>query len=109
MLAVGCSNKDFGKEVKEVCTIGCIGCKACAKRSPMFTFNDDNLPVIDYDAYDPDKMDATEVAIEKCPMKGLIYVGKPSASDLEQTRDEDAPLLVTADFKTTVDDTEWQG
>ncbi|MBM4157019.1 MAG: RnfABCDGE type electron transport complex subunit B [Lentisphaerae bacterium] len=109
MLVVGCSNKDFGKEVKDVCTIGCIGCKACSKRSPVFSFGADNLPVINYDEYDPSKMEATELAIEKCPMKGLVYVGKPPKAGAAAAADGGMPTLVTADFKTTVDDTEWQG
>ncbi|MBU4459062.1 MAG: RnfABCDGE type electron transport complex subunit B [Verrucomicrobia bacterium] len=106
MLVVGCSNKDFGREVKDVCTTGCIGCKACAKRSPLFAFGVDNLPVINYDEYDPSNMEATELAIEKCPMKGLVYVGKPPKAGAV---DGEVPDLVTADFKTTVDDTDWQG
>ena len=110
MIVVGCSNKDFGKEVKEVCEIGCIGCRACSKRSGLFTFAAaNNLPVINYDQYDPAQMEAVDVAIQKCPMKGLIYVGKPTPKDKADTADEKAPRLVTADFKTTVDDTEWQG
>lgn len=109
MLVVGCSNQDFGKEVKEVCTIGCIGCRACAKRSPLFHFDANNLPVIHYEEYDPAHMESVELAIEKCPMKGLIFVGKPKKKDLDKTAGDDVPTLVTADFKTTVDDTDWQG
>lgn len=108
MLVVGCSNKDFGKDVKAVCEVGCIGCKACQKASPLFTVPN-NLPRIDYENYDPDHMDAEEIAIDKCPMKGLLFVGRPTPKDLEATRDEKVPELVEADFKTTVDQTEWQG
>lgn len=109
MLIVGCSNLDFGKEVKEVCEVGCIGCKACSKRSPLFSFGGSSLPKIDYDAYDPADMEATRTAVEKCPMEGLIYVGKPSRRDLDATEDEEAPEVVMADFHTTVDDAEWRG
>jgi Na+-translocating ferredoxin:NAD+ oxidoreductase RNF subunit RnfB len=106
MLAVGCSNLDFGKDVKAVCTIGCIGCKACERASDMFTVVD-NLPRIDYDKYSPAQLRAAEVAISKCPMKGLIYVGKPSTAGADG--DDEAPDFVAVDFKTTVDDTEWHG
>jgi len=108
MLIVACSNLDTGRDVKAVCTVGCIGCTACTKRSPLFKMVN-NLPVINYDEYDPEHMDATQLAVEKCPMKGLIYVGKPRAADRAAVKDEPAPTLVKADFKTTVDDTEWQG
>jgi ferredoxin len=109
MLVVACSNKDIGPDVKAVCKVGCIGCSGCAKRSVLFQMAD-NLAHIDYDAYDPDTMDdATQLAIDKCPMKGIIYVGKPTARDVEQVKDEEVPELVQADFKTTVDDTEWRG
>lgn len=109
MLAVACSNKDFGKEVKDVCTVGCIGCRACGKRSPLFQFRDGNLPTIDYDAYDPDALEGVDAAVEKCPMHGLIYVGKPTPKDIAAAGDAEVPAVVTADFKTTVDQTEWQG
>lgn len=108
MLVIGCSNKDVGKEVKDVCKVGCVGCKACGKRSAMFVM-DGNHPTINYADYDPDKMDAAQLAIEKCPMKNLIFVGKPAPKDLDATKDQRVPELVTADFKTTVDDTDWQG
>ncbi len=109
MLVVGCSNQDMGRDVKEVCTIGCIGCKACQKRSGDRIKMANNLPVIDYDTYDPETVDATQVAVEKCPVKNLIFVGKPTPKDQAEVRDQEAPVIVTADFKTTVDDTEWQG
>ena len=108
MLVVGCSNKDFGKDVKAVCEVGCIGCKACQKASSLFQI-ENNLPGINYDQYDPENMDATQIAMEKCPMKGLIFVGKPTKKDLDATRDEELPVLVEVDFKTTVDDTQWKG
>lgn len=110
MLVVGCSNKDFGREVKEVCTVGCIGCRACSKRCPMFRFDGgDALPSINYDEYDPATMDAAVLAVEKCPVKSLIFVGRPEKKDVEATRNEPLPEIVKPDFKTTVDDTEWQG
>ena len=107
MLVVACSNKDIGKEVKDVCTVGCIGCRACGKRSPLFRFGDGNLPEIDYDTYDPEHLEGVDQAVEKCPMHGLIYVGKPTPRDMAAPGE--VPAVVMADFKTTVDDTEWQG
>jgi ferredoxin len=108
MLVVACSSSDVGPDVKAVCKVGCIGCQGCSKRSDLFKM-EDNLSHVDYDAYDPEHMEATEVAIEKCPMKGIIFVGKPSEKDIDLVKDEDVPERIEADFKTTVDDTEWRG
>ncbi len=108
MMVVACSNRDPGKAVKEVCKVGCIGCRGCSKRSEIFEV-DDNLAHVDYDNYDPEKMEAADLVMDKCPMKGIVFVGDPSAEDLERTKDDDLPDLVESEFKTTVDDTEWQG
>jgi Na+-translocating ferredoxin:NAD+ oxidoreductase RNF subunit RnfB len=111
MLVIACSNHDFGKEVKGVCEVGCLGCKACARFSELLTV-EDNLPRIDYEAYDPNdasQAEAVDKAFEKCPMKRLLYMGKPSERDLAAVADEQAPAIVSDDFKTTVDETEWRG
>ncbi len=108
ILVIACSNQDFGKDVKEVCNVGCIGCKACSRLSDVFQFKGEaKLPSIDYDSYRPG-MDFQEV-MDKCPMKGMLYVGKPTDRDIDATKDEEAPQVVTVDFKTTVDDAEWRG
>ncbi len=108
MLAVTCSNKDKGKDVTSVCNVGCIGCGLCARKSNLFTMKD-NLSTIDYDAYTPECTLETLEACEKCKRSRIVFVGKPSAKDLEKTKDMTAPELVEPDFKTTVDDTEWRG
>ena len=108
MLAVTCSNHDFGKAVKAVCTVGCLGCGACAKRSELFTI-ENNLPRIDYDDYDPEKMADMDVVIGKCPMKRLLMMGKPSEKDLAAVADEEAPGIARDQFETTVDKTRWWG
>jgi Na+-translocating ferredoxin:NAD+ oxidoreductase RNF subunit RnfB len=108
VMAVACSNKDFGKAVKEVCKVGCIGCKACAKACSLFQV-EDNLSSINYDLYCQDYTEELKKAIEKCPQKKIILVGKPTAKHLEETKDMDVPELVEANFRTTVDDTEWWG
>lgn len=61
---LACSNPGRGKEVKAVCTRGCIACRACVKatESGAITWGD-GLPEIDYERWtDP------EAALEKCPM-----------------------------------------
>ena len=108
MLVVACSNKDFGKDVRAVCKVGCLGCGACSRLNDLFTVSD-NLSVIDYDKYTPDTAEAASVALQKCPMKRLIYMGKPSAKDLQAVASEDMPKVVTDSFSTTVDKTTWKG
>jgi ferredoxin len=108
MLTVACSNKDQGKDVRAVCRVGCIGCMGCARRSGLFTM-EDNLARVDYDKYDPETLDAAGVAIDKCPAQGIVFVGIPTEEDRAKVEEEDVPKLVEADFKTTVDQTEWQG
>ena len=106
MLVVACSNRDKGPDVKAVCEIGCIGCTACTKKAESMSM-EGNLPIIDYRASD-DEANFT-MAREKCPRSSMIYVGKPSAEDLAAVASEQLPARVEADFKTTVDDTDWWG
>jgi Na+-translocating ferredoxin:NAD+ oxidoreductase RNF subunit RnfB len=111
ILAVACSNQDFGNDVRAVCAVGCIGCKACEKVSDLFTMRE-NLPALDYQVYDPadaPQAEGIDKSIEKCPMESLIWVGEPTPEDLLATKDEELPLRAEADFKTTVDQAEWWG
>jgi len=106
MLVVACSNQDFGKDVKAVCKVGCIGCKACTLKNDLMGMNG-NLPGVQYELYDVEG--GFEPILSKCKQGGLTFVGKPSAKDLAAVADEELPDRVEADFKTTVDDTEWRG
>ncbi len=108
MLAVTCSNKDAGKDVTAVCKVGCLGCKACARKSDLFKVVD-NLSTIDYDAYEPECSLEVLEACQKCPRHRLVFVGKPTEKDLAAAADKEAPEVIKPDFKTTVDDTEWRG
>jgi electron transport complex protein RnfB len=107
VLAVKCSTGDFGKEVMEVCKVGCIGCKMCAKNSDRITMKG-NHPTVNYDTYDP-KSDDFSVLITKCPRESLVFVGIPTHKHKEAVKDESLPERIEADFKTTVDDAEWRG
>jgi len=112
MLVIACANEDSARDVRAVCTVGCSGCGICAKLAPDLFSMEGGLPKFDYDAYDPQdaaQREALEKAIEKCPKKRLIYVGEPTERDLAETADEDLPESIEADFKTSVDDTEWRG
>ena len=108
IMAVGCSNKDKGKDVMSVCKVGCIGCKACSRLSEIITI-EDNLSVVDYDHYNAESMPDLFKAIDKCPRNRLVFVGKPTPEEAAAAMEFEAPDIVTPDFKTTVDDTEWRG
>jgi Na+-translocating ferredoxin:NAD+ oxidoreductase subunit B len=108
ILAVTCSNKDAGKDVKNVCNIGCMGCKACAKISDLFTV-ENNLSKINYDNYTNECLPDLVAACNKCPQERLVFVGQPTAIDLKKVEKEALPEVVLPAFKTTVDDTEWRG
>lgn len=107
MLVVKCSNKDFAKDVKAVCTVGCIGCKACSKICPLFRMVD-NLPTIDYEAYEEHVGDFAPV-LNKCPMSSLVWVGKPTEKDKAAVADEEVEGEIKPKPHTTVDDAEWRG
>ncbi|MDL2269570.1 RnfABCDGE type electron transport complex subunit B [Desulfosarcina sp. OttesenSCG-928-A07] len=106
MLVVECSNLDAGKDVKMVCNVGCLGCRACERISDLFVLKN-NLSTINYDAYSPGELDTAMKATQKCPRQRLVFVGKPDEKD--RLSDGAPPQVVVPDFKTTVDDTEWRG
>lgn len=62
---VGCSSKDFGKEVKSKCLAGCIGCKMCEKVCESDAIKvENNIAHIDYS-----KCTNCGKCAEKCPVK----------------------------------------
>ncbi len=73
MMTVACSSKETGKSTRGMCKVGCIGCGLCVKKSEQFRV-EDNLAHLDYVKYAPNE--ETETAINKCPTKVIIYVGK---------------------------------
>jgi len=67
---LGCVSQDRAKAVKNVCTVGCIGCKLCStpKVTPSGAIKmEGNLPAIDYTVEDD-----LENAVEKCPTKSYV-------------------------------------
>ena len=108
MLVVACSNQDSAGDVRAVCMVGCLGCRACTKVAPDLISIDGALPEINYDNYDPTD-DILEQVLEKCPRKRLTFVGRPTEKDLAAVAEEELPESIQADFKTTVDETEWRG
>ncbi len=108
MLVVACSNQDTAGDVRAVCMVGCLGCGACTRVAPDLIAMDGAVPQINYDNYDPTD-ELLEKVLEKCPRKRLLFVGRPTEEDLAAVADEELPERIQADFKTTVDDTEWRG
>jgi len=108
ILAVACSNHDLGKEVTRVCKVGCLGCRACSRISDLFVI-ENNLSTLNYDEYTPDRFDELEKARKRCPRQRLILVGKEPPEGLADDAGMELQEVVTPDFKTTVDDTEWRG
>ncbi|NLF33134.1 MAG: RnfABCDGE type electron transport complex subunit B [Planctomycetes bacterium] len=107
IVVVACSNHDSGRQVKEVCKVGCIGCKGCEKAmAGVFTVKD-NLAEVDYDKVDKDT-DFTP-ALKKCPMGAMLYVGKPTEKDKADVAGEELPAVVTDQFETTADKADWRG
>jgi len=84
---LGCVSKDFGKAVKSVCKVGCIGCGLCAR--PKIVENeiitmDGKLPVIHAEK-SKDLLKDLEKAIDKCPNNCFVVRGK------EQKKKEKEP------------------
>ncbi len=67
---VKCKSKDIGKEVRNNCSVGCIGCQICVKNCPVDAIGfENNLAKIDYD-----KCINCGICAKKCPTKA-IYPG----------------------------------
>ena len=73
MMTVGCSSRESGKSTRAMCKVGCIACRLCVKQTEQFRI-EDNLARLDYEKYQPGEQ--TETAMDKCPTKVIIYVGK---------------------------------
>lgn len=65
---VQCSSKEKGKDVKAVCSTGCIGCSICAKNCPSNAITvEQNLAHID-----PETCTNCGICATKCPVKVIL-------------------------------------
>jgi ferredoxin len=75
MMTVACNSIENGRTTRSMCKVGCIGCGLCAKQSDIFIVKD-NLARLDYEKYEVSKQTEYESAMNKCPTKVIICVGK---------------------------------
>jgi RnfABCDGE-type electron transport complex B subunit len=88
MLVVACNNKEPGKNVKQVCDVGCIGCKACQRVMEELFQVENNLAYVDYESYTGEE--DFEAVMQKCPAKSLVFLGKPKPEYEQQLKKEEA-------------------
>ncbi|RKX84765.1 MAG: electron transporter RnfB [Spirochaetes bacterium] len=66
---VACNSKDKGSTVRKYCSVGCIGCKLCEKKSPEGGFKVENfLATIDY-KFNGERRAAAEACPTHCIIK----------------------------------------
>lgn len=71
-VAVACSSKDKGKDVKAVCKVGCIGCGLCTRQCEFEAITvTDNVATVNQE-----KCTGCGACAEKCPVKIIEFVTK---------------------------------
>lgn len=81
MLVVACNNKEPARNVKQVCKVGCMGCKACQRVLAALFEVKDNLAYLNYDAYEPGT--DFQPVFDKCPAEVLVHFGTPRPETAE--------------------------
>ncbi len=82
---VPCSSKDPGKDVKEVCGVGCISCKMCVKVCPAKAVAlEDGIIKIDHQKCMEFGPECNEICVEKCP-RGIFINYSGGERAVQQT------------------------
>lgn len=68
-LFVFCKNQDDPKTSRKVCSVSCIGCQICARKSDGGVIMENNLAIIDYD-----KLDIAKIPLDKCSTRAIDFV-----------------------------------
>jgi Na+-translocating ferredoxin:NAD+ oxidoreductase subunit B len=76
---VFCKSHYDPKTAKEVCNVACIGCGICARKSDGGVVMQDGLAVINWDAFDPDK-----IPFDKCKTSAICYLKDAFAQQQKQ-------------------------
>lgn len=108
VISVSCSNLEGGKDVREVCDVGCLGCSICAKVNQDVFHVQNNIATVNQDTV-PQNIIGIKTAMEKCPRHSIVMVGSPSTKDIDMTKDIVEALIAMPEFKTTVDEMNWRG
>ncbi|HSD63582.1 MAG TPA: RnfABCDGE type electron transport complex subunit B [Ignavibacteriaceae bacterium] len=78
-LFVFCKNLDDPKTSKKVCTVSCIACQICARKSDGGVVMENNLAVINYD-----KLDISKIPLDKCSTKAIDLIGVENSVSIEK-------------------------
>lgn len=68
---VFCKNHDDPKKSKDVCSVACMGCGICARKSDGSVDMENNLAVINYD-----KLDTEKIPFDKCKTHAIDKLNK---------------------------------
>ncbi len=68
-LFVFCKNQDDPKTSRKVCSVSCIGCQICARKSDGGVIMENNLAIIDYG-----KLEISKIPLDKCSTKAIDLI-----------------------------------
>ncbi|MBU1099151.1 MAG: RnfABCDGE type electron transport complex subunit B [Bacteroidetes bacterium] len=83
---VFCKNHDDPKTSKAVCSVACLGCGICARKSDGGVEMDNFLGVINYDA-----LDESKIPFDKCQTGAIGYLVPPVKPETPESKEEGLP------------------
>ena len=90
MYSIACRNTEKGKDVKEVCSLGCRGCSICQRLTDGLIVMKEGVATFDYDKYDPGTVEEIlEPVLKKCPSSIVFHkIGVP---EKDEPKDDPEP------------------